>query len=132
MLNPFPILYLAPIALLALRISVAVFLVYGALQHVQYREELGRTFSMSWFPYGGPVAVAFPLAELIIAGLLFLGLHVQYAMLVLMAMSLKIFIVRPWFAHPSIPERSTYFLLFFIALTLFVSGAGAFAFDLPL
>jgi hypothetical protein len=50
----------------------------------------------------------------------------------LIAMCLKMFVMRNWFDHPSIPTKLFYVLLFAASVSLFITGAGVFAFDLPI
>ena len=132
MLNIFPIQYLALFAYFILRVVTSSILLHLGLQHWRYRRELKAVFTTRWLPISGVAAYVFPIAELVIAGFLLVGAYTQIAALLIIIMSLKLIIVRPWFAHPSIPSRLFYTLLFAVALSLFITGAGAFAFDLPI
>ena len=132
MLNIFPIQYLALFAYFILRVAVSLVLIMLGLRHWHYRHELKKVFTCTWFPMSGYAAYLWPVAELAVAGFLLVGAYTQIAALLLMLMSLKLMLIRPWFPHPTIPSRLFYLLLFAIAISLFITGAGAFAFDLPL
>lgn len=132
MLNPFPIQFLSLFAYFVLRVTVASLLVYLGFLHLKHRRELKDVLKLSRFPYGSFVAWAFPLGEIIVGLFLFAGAWTQFAALAVMAMSLKMLIMRSWFDHPAIPSKLFYFLLLGAATSLFITGAGTFAFDLPI
>lgn len=132
MLNPFPIQWLALFAYLILRVCIAGILIFLGIQHWRYRHELKNVLVLSWFPFGRFTSLVFPLGELIIAGFILVGAHTQYAALAIMAMSLKMLLMRNWFAHHSIPPKIFYVLLLGAAFSLFITGAGALAVDLPI
>lgn len=132
MLNPFPIQFLALFAYLLLRFFVGSALIYLGLSHFKNRFELQQVLVLSWFPYGRFTTWVFALGEMLIGILFVLGLYTQYAALAAIAMCLKMLILRNLFNHPSIPSRLFYLLLLSCALSLFITGAGVFAFDLPI
>lgn len=132
MLNPFPIQFLALFAYFLLRVFVGGILFYLGLKHFKLRHELRHAMQLPWFPYGYFVATTFAASELIIGTFLIAGAHTQYATLAIMIMSLKMLVMRNWFEHPSLPPKIFYVLLLGTSLSLFITGAGAFAFDLPI
>lgn len=132
MLNPFPILYLAPFAYLLLRLFLSGLLIHLAFSHWHYRNELKSVLRLSWFPYGAFVTYVFIVIEFAVAIFLLFGISTQYSALIIMAMSLKLIVLKRWFSHHSLPSRMFYILMFAIALSLFITGAGAFAVDLPI
>ncbi len=132
MLNPFPIQWLALLAYFILRLFVGLTLLIITRQHIRHYRDLVDSTHWPLFP-----AKAFPIQmliffELIIALLLIIGAWTQYAALLLIGMSIKMLIWRNRFSHSSIPPRIIYVLLLGSALSLFITGAGAFAFDLPI
>lgn len=131
MLNPFPIQFLALFAYFLLRLFVGSVLIYLALTHQKHRKELKKVLTLSWFPFGSFTINAFIIGEFLIGSLIVAGAYTQYAALAVMAMSFKMLVMRNWFDHPSIPPKLFYFLLFGAALSLFITGAGVLAFDLP-
>ena len=131
MLNPFPIQFLSLFAYFLLRLFVGSILIYLGISHYKHRSELKNVLTLSWFPYGTFTIYAFAIGELIIGSLLIAGAYTQYAALAVMAMSFKMLIMRGWFQHHTLPPKIFYLLLFGASLSLFITGAGAIAFDLP-
>ena len=132
MLNPFPIQFLALAAYLLLRLFVGGILLYLGFTHYRHRKKLKKVFVLSWFPYGTFTIYTFAIGELLVGTLFILGAYTQYAALATILMSAKMLVMRNWFDHPSIPSKLFYFLLLGASLSLFITGAGAFAFDLPI
>ncbi len=132
MLNPFAIQYLALLAHFLLRICVGSILVYLGLTHLQHRKSLERTFKRPWFPFVRQCTWLLIIGELLLGGLFLIGAHTQYAALILMMLCIDMMFAVSIFKHPSLPNRMFYILLFFTALSLFITGAGAFAVDLPI
>jgi uncharacterized membrane protein YphA (DoxX/SURF4 family) len=132
MLSLFPqILWLAPLGTALLRISVGlVFLLIG-LDHWRRRGELSKA-DFILVGHGMWIPMLAALIELAVALCLFLGAYTQVAAIFGALLALKQLV---W--HGSYPSffpfsRSTSALLLAICLSLIVSGAGAFALDLPL
>ncbi len=132
MLNPFPIQFLALFAYFLLRICVGSILVYLGLQHWHKRHELKMVLTLSWWPYGFFSTMILATSELIIAISLLLGAYTQIAALAIILMSLKLLVLKGRFQHEAIPPPIFYILLVGAGLSLFITGGGAFAFDLPL
>lgn len=132
MLNPFPLLFLAPLGYFILRTGIAIILINLALRHFSYRHELIAT-SRPRLHELAPLSIWFLcLGELFIGATLFLGIYTQYAAIALALMAFELSLTRHMFSHPSIPTRSFYLLLLCAALSLFFTGGGAFAVDLPI
>ncbi len=135
LLSAFPqLLFLAPLAIALLRIVAGLFVLYVAWQIAERRTAL----SHEKYPVIGkapewmllPAALAYAVA----GGLLLIGAWTQIAALISALGMLKLSILSRMRAHESLailPE-STYLLLLAISVALVVTGAGAFAFDLPL
>lgn len=132
MMNPFPIQFLALFAYFILRIFLASILLYLGYKHLKYRNELKQILRFSWFPFGAFATYVFAFGELVLGGLLFVGAQTQIAALFVFCMSLKMLIFRKKFKHHSIPQPIFYILLIAVSLSLIITGAGVFAFDLPL
>lgn len=114
MLSVFPeLLFLSPLAPALVRLSLAVVLGYAAWRHA------GRA---------GGIPRALAAAEACAALLLFLGAWTQPAGVLVAA------IAAAWFFHPAsrVYEPATMLLVAVLGFTLLITGAGAFAFDLPL
>jgi len=132
MLNTFPnLLVLGFFAPTLLRVAVACLFFYAAYAAYKHR---GAAAQMR-FPLIGEASWAGGFTTLMYAviGLMLLfGAYTQIAALLAGIVSIKglLFYKRfgPFFPY----SRSTYVLLLVICLSLLVSGAGAFAYDLPL
>lgn len=132
MLNPFPIQWLALGAYFILRLFVGLTLYFLARQHMKHYRELVDTTHWPLFPRQSLPIQMLIFFELFIASLLIVGAWTQYAALLLIAMSLKMIFWHKRFSHVSIPPRLVYVLLLGCSLSLFITGAGIFAFDLPI
>lgn len=132
MLNPFPLQFLALLAYFILRIITGfVFLILG-VKHWQVRNSLYPVLKLRIFPFGKILTIIFIFTELLVGTLFFLGLYTQIAALITIAMSIKMILLRKKLSHPSLPSRLMYLLLLGIGCSLFITGAGVFAFDLPI
>lgn len=132
MLNPFPIMWLSLLAYFILRVAVGLTLIHQGLTHSRYKKEL--VLSVSWLT---PSTVAAGIKVMIFTELalglaITAGWHTQYACLVGMVFAIKMLLLRPRFHTDLLPSRHYYILLLGIFCSLFITGAGAFAFDLPL
>jgi uncharacterized membrane protein YphA (DoxX/SURF4 family) len=132
MLNPFPVQFLALFAYFILRLFVGGVLLYLGIRHLKYKVELRDIFRFSWFPFGTFSVVTFAVGELVLAVLILVGAYTQIAALLVGAMSLKMVFLRNYFHHHTIPPKIFYVLLLGVAVTLFITGAGVLAFDLPI
>lgn len=132
MLNPFPIQFLALFAYTILRICVGCTLVYLGFSHLKHRQELRENFSFRFFPYGLFFATYLGLVELFVGALFILGFYTQIAALLSILLSLKLIILNTRIASEYIPPRVFYTLLIGASFSLLITGAGFFAFDLPI
>ncbi len=132
MLNIFPLQFLAPIAYAVLRICLGLIFIYLAHSHIKGRNELKNIFTLPILPFGLFFTWYICIAEIIIGTLLILGLFTQIAALVAMSYTFKLFVLRKFFVHPLIPRGPFLLLLFVSAFSLFITGAGILAFDLPI
>jgi hypothetical protein len=119
MLNPFPdLLMFGFFAPTIVRVVAALILLYGARAHWAARERGGHS-------------LLFAVAHGVIGLMLLFGYYTQLAALAGLVGVVGSFI-WPLRTHvPPLP-RSTSILLIAIFVSLLLSGAGAFAFDLPL
>lgn len=132
MLNPFPIQFLAILAYTILRVFIGSLLIYFGISHVNKRTKLKETFAFPTKRLAVPFLVLFILTEFIAGAMLLVGLYTQVAALIVICMSLKIIIFHKRFVGTHIQGRLFYLLLLVSAVSLFITGAGAFAFDLPI
>ncbi len=132
MLNTFPdLLALGFFAPTLLRIAASLAFLFGA--HIQYKR-LAELEKIS-FPIVGAGAWIIWLsiiAHAAIGAMLFFGYYTQIAALLGIAGSIKGLIYAKRYPRVFALCRADYFFVLVICLSLLVSGAGAFAFDLPL
>lgn len=132
MLSIFPIQFLSLLAYFILRVTVGALLMFLAYRHTRDFPALTLTFSKRWWPFGQFSTLVLIATELTCGLLIVIGMYTQVATLIVALMSIKLFLIRPWYGHPSIPSRLFYLLLAASTLCLTITGAGAFAADLPL
>ncbi len=123
MLNPFPsLLVFGFFAPTILRLAVAFTFFYAVRITIRGKNALSKNIALN----------IFVLIEAIMAAALFIGYCTQIAALVGIALCIKSLFVRHD-THNAFPlDRTTYILLMIICLALIFTGAGGFAFDLPL
>lgn len=131
MLNPIPIQYLALLAYFILRFGVGVILLHLGIKVFNHRAAIAASLPTQLQRISAVSVWLMILGKITIGGLLLVGFYTQYAALILMLMCLDLMITRRLIAHPALPNRIFYVLLFFAAASLFITGAGAFAIDLP-
>lgn len=132
MLSIFSTQFLALFAYTILRVVVGVVLIYLGLSHVRRRAELAPRFSFSFFPFGTFFAWYLAVVELVAGTLFILGLYTQIGALLSFLLSLKFIMMHKKFGGTHVPGRLFYVLLLGASLSLFITGAGFFAFDLPI
>lgn len=112
MFATFPqLLFLAPLSALLIRVSLALIFAYSAWHHAHKHN-----------------ALILSILEVCLAGLLVVGAWTQPIGLVSVV---PIILMLSASSHRTLP-KSTLFLSLILCLSLVVTGAGAFAFDLPL
>jgi len=132
MLNIFPLQWLALFAYFILRVWLSAVLIYLGLKHTKSYRELVATTTWPLLPRNQFPIIVLIASELILGTILFFGVYTQAIVLCIFILALKILFWRNRFTHPSIPDRYFYFLLLGCCLSLFITGAGAIAFDLPI
>jgi uncharacterized membrane protein YphA (DoxX/SURF4 family) len=131
-LNPFPIQFLALFAYLIVRVCVGCVLLYLARKHWSNRHELQSVFSETKLRLLQVPVILLIALETVLGILFIIGAYTQYAALGLLALSLCICLFYKHLRHDTIPPRVFYCLLIGISLSLFITGAGALAVDLPI
>lgn len=132
MLTLFPLQFLSFFAYSFLRITIGCIYIFLARQQLQNFEIISPKIHWPVFTKGSFVLTLFIVCEGIIGTLFLIGLFTQIAAILSIGLCFKIIIWHKRFPAGSIPERMTYLLLFIISVTLFITGAGALAFDLPI
>jgi uncharacterized membrane protein YphA (DoxX/SURF4 family) len=131
MLNIFPIMFLSLIAHTILRVFAGVLLMYLGATHgsKEKRTALSLRFNNRFF--GGATTTLIIIIEVVSGGMLILGFLTQLAALCVLLLSLFFLLLRKKYVG-LIPPPVFFILLFAVALSLFITGAGAFAIDFPI
>jgi uncharacterized membrane protein YphA (DoxX/SURF4 family) len=130
MLNIFPIQFLAPLAYFFLRICVGIIFLSLGAQHLRNKNR--NTLNMVSPSRNAVLFISTGIVELVTGFLFILGAYTQIAALSALLIT-SVHILRPnLLGYSGVPPRMFFVLLFFVALSLFITGAGVFAFDLPL
>jgi len=113
------------------RVAAGVLFIYAGYTHWQKREVVGNIkFPIvgrgEWIAWG---SIIFHFA---VGAMLVFGYYTQIAALLGLIGSLKGLVLAHSYRQVFVFTRSTYLLLAAICASLLLSGAGAFAFDLPL
>jgi uncharacterized membrane protein YphA (DoxX/SURF4 family) len=132
LLNPFPIQFLSLFAYFLLRVITGFILLSLARRHFKARRQGAYTFPLPLIPFPVWQLTILAALEAIAAVLLIVGAYTQYAALGVMVFSLFCIIKYRTIALPSFPPRVFFVLLLGVALSLFITGAGALAVDLPI
>lgn len=132
MLNPFPdLLILGFFAPTIVRVAAAAVFLYAGYLHWQQRDAIagisfpiiGRGAWIVWF------SIVF---HIVVGAMLFFGYYTQIAAILGAIGAFKGLLFAGSYKEVFAYSRLTYVLLIAICLSLLLSGAGAFAFDLPL
>ena len=132
MLNLFPIQWLALLAYFILRVGVGGVFLYLVHAQIKNWKQVPATINLPIIKNGKVIFTFLIMTELIIGALYIIGLATQAAALLAIALCIKILFWYKRFPTGSIPAKLTYVLILFASLSLFITGAGALAFDLPI
>jgi uncharacterized membrane protein YphA (DoxX/SURF4 family) len=134
--NLFPTMFLALIAHTALRVVFgSILLVLGYKHLTTGRAPMAAaiaTCSPRLSGAAGVFAVYVALVEIVLGFMFIFGAYTQVAALVAIAFSLKMLMFRRYFALGLMPSPAFFVLAIGVSLSLFITGAGAFALDIPL
>lgn len=132
MLSLFPqILFLAPFSATLLRLTAGLVFLYLAYSHYRNRRAVAEELS-SLVGAAGTITLLYCLIEFAIAAAFIAGAWTQLAALVGFIVALKVLLLRKSLRELKPLSPLSYGLLAVICLSLVLTGAGAFAFDLPL
>lgn len=133
MLNLFPTMFLSFLAHALLRVVLGVTLLYLGYRHlITDRVSLQVALRNHWPSLASLSARYLGLVEMMIGGMFFVGAFTQVAAIAAIILSIKMLVLKRHLAHPSIPKPIFYVLVLGISISLFITGAGTLAFDLPL
>ena len=134
MINPFPeLLSLSLLAPTLLRLALSVYIINLGIAKLRTdHSALGSFFESLSFKPSTYYIKALAYAELVVGIMLFIGLLTQIAALITAIIMFVSFIVAVRHPEAKLKRSSTYALLFIIAISLVLTGAGLIAVDLPL
>jgi uncharacterized membrane protein YphA (DoxX/SURF4 family) len=121
MLSVFPIMFLSLLAHAILRVITGGVLIYMSGSHI-------RSMRAGGAPKTTLAVLAF--LELILGGMMVIGILTQIAALATVAVAIALLIARSKLAS-YLPSASFFILLIAISLSLVITGAGALAVDMP-
>ena len=136
MINLFPTMFLALVAYAVLRVFIGFALLNLGVTH--YRNNRGElaTVIATRFPFLSKLArfIAFKYAviEIVLGCLFIVGFATQIAAIVAAILSIKMLILRKTFTYPLVPTPVFWFLTLGISISLFITGAGILAIDIPI
>lgn len=132
MLNLLSIQFLAPLAYTLLRVCLGLILIRFGTYHLKHRSP------SSTIVVGSPIAphtwilLSFGVLEVVGGVSMLLGFYTQVGALIGITLS-GIQVIKPsMFTYPTALPRTFFVLMFCVSVSLFITGAGIFAFDLPI
>jgi len=132
MLSLFPLQFLAPLAYFVLRVCVGGMLIYFGRVHFAHKTRISKAFGRGLLPYKYATVYVLIFSELVLGALLIIGLYTQAAALGAMALAFIFTLMQRRTPVDYLESKLFYLLFFFVSLSIFITGAGAFAFDLPI
>ena len=126
-------MYLSMAAYAGLRVVVGACLMYLGYRHVGPDRAKLREALAPRFPRMGTFIAGYLAAWELVLGFLFIaGFMTQIVAAITVLYALKVlFLYRRTLAHPVMPSPMFFILLAAIAASLFITGAGILAFDIP-
>lgn len=132
MLNLFPLQFLSLIAYTLLRIVIGIVFLHQARKHGITFNTIAPQIHWPIIKNGKIILTLIIICECIIGGLFILGLFTQVAAIMSIGLGMKLLIWHKRFPNGSIPSPLSLILLLAISASLFITGAGILAFDLPI
>lgn len=132
LLNPFPIQFLSLFAYFLLRVITGYILVSLGRRHLRLRHQPENTITFPLLPVPSWHLTVLAVYELVCGLLIIIGAYTQYAALGILAYCTYCILFHHTISLTSFPPRVFFVLLFGVALSLFITGAGALAVDLPI
>lgn len=131
MLSIFPTMFLALLAHAVLRVLVGLTLLYLGFRHIgSERERIRAILNVRWPHLAGFFVWYIGIVEIVVGFLFTIGFVTQIAALITAVMAIKILVFGRRL-EDAFPQPLFYVLLLAASISLFITGAGAFAVDLP-
>jgi uncharacterized membrane protein YphA (DoxX/SURF4 family) len=135
MINPFPIAYLSLVAYAALRVILGLILLNLGYRHMTKDNarltEALRACVPTFARLAPGFAIYFAVVELALGAAFVAGFYTQIAAMVAVVYALKLLYLRNRLAD-LIPSPSFFLLMIGVSISLFITGAGILAMDIPI
>lgn len=133
MLNPFPeLLVYGLVAPFIIRLALGSALLFLAVEHYRGRRDIADLMRPLMGRTGYGIAAALSFFELAAGVLLIVGAWTQWAAILAALLTVKPLFLKEHLCGLMAYEKATYGLMLLMAISLLLSGAGAFAFDIAL
>lgn len=134
--NPFPTMFLALVAHAILRIIFGLILMALGYRHLfAERQTLTQAIASCVPRLSGMAklfAIKLAIAELLLGAMFVFGFYTQIAALGTIIYAMKMLFFRKHLNPPLMPTPAFFALAIGVCLSLFITGAGVFALDIPL
>lgn len=134
--NPFPTMFLALVAHAILRVVFGLILMALGYRHLFSERQTLTTAITSCVPRLSGMAkwfaIKLAIAELILGAMFVFGFYTQIAAIATIIYAIKMLIFRKHLNPPLVPTPAFFLLVIGVCLSLFITGAGVFALDIPL
>ena len=124
-------MFLSLLAHALLRVFVGGTLFFLGIKHLRDRASVRTIMNMRWPRFAGFFAWYIGFVELLLGVMFVTGCLTQIAAILGGIMALKMLFFKKTFTYPTFPQPIYYVLLLGACFSLFITGAGALAFDLP-
>ena len=129
-------MFLALIAYAVLRIFIGFALLNLGVKHYRSnRPELAQVIATR-FPFLSRlsrfIAWKYGVIEILIGAMFIVGVFTQVAAILTAILSIKMLVFRKTFTYPLVPTPVFWFLTLGISISLFITGAGVLAIDIPI
>lgn len=134
MLNPFPVLLaFAGFAPLFLRVVIGAILIFlGRRTAFTHRSAYQKFFKTKEYPYASTLPWMLGIVEILLGAFIFVGFYTQVSVLIAIYIFINLFYLRREAGTIIFFSQTTFILLITMCLSLLFSGAGFYAFDIPL
>ena len=136
MMNIFPTVFLSMLAYFILRGFAGVLLLSLGMRHIKKDREMLRASIATHWPYfariSGFLVLKLAVIEILIGAMFIVGAYTQIAALIGFVFSFKMLLSHKCLPYPLMPPPFFWVLMLAVCASLFITGAGAFALDLPI
>lgn len=136
MINTFPTMFLALLAHAILRVFIGVILVNMGFSHMGKSRPALLLAISSTVPrlrgYAPLFAAKLAVLEVVMGVMFVFGFYTQIAAIAAVLYALKMLFFKRTLSYPLMPSPLFFVLLIGVSISLFITGAGILAFDIPI